>query len=34
MIPALVASSRGNSMDGNPRALADAELTQILEEML
>jgi alcohol dehydrogenase class IV len=34
MIPALAASSRGNSMDGNPRPLTDAELTQNLENML
>ncbi|MCA9016265.1 MAG: iron-containing alcohol dehydrogenase, partial [Planctomycetaceae bacterium] len=33
-IPALVASSRGNSMSGNPRALSDAELTRILEDLL
>jgi alcohol dehydrogenase class IV len=33
-IPALVHGSRGNSMDGNPRALSDAELTEILESML
>jgi alcohol dehydrogenase class IV len=31
-IPALVAGSRGNSMNGNPRELADEELTRILEE--
>lgn len=33
-IPALVPSSRGNSMSGNPRELSDAELTQILEGIL
>ncbi|QDV50719.1 iron-containing alcohol dehydrogenase [Gimesia fumaroli] len=33
-IPDLVASSRGNSMSGNPRELSDAELTQILEDLL
>ena len=33
-IPFLVRDSRGNSMSGNPRELSDAELTQILEEML
>jgi alcohol dehydrogenase class IV len=33
-IPALVAGSRGNSMDGNPRTLSDGELSEILEEML
>jgi len=33
-IPALVASSRGSSMSGNPRDLSDEELTQILEEIL
>ena len=31
-IPAVVAGSRGNSMNGNPRPLTDAELTAILEE--
>lgn len=30
-IPALVAGSRGNSMNGNPREISDAELTEILE---
>lgn len=30
---ALVAGSRGNSMDGNPRALSDAELLQLLAEL-
>jgi len=33
-IPAIVRSSRGNSMSGNPRALSDDELTGILEQML
>ena len=33
-IPALVRDSRGNSMNGNPRDLSDAELTQILEDRL
>ncbi len=33
-IPRLVASSRGNSMNGNPRSLSDDELTSILEQML
>jgi len=33
-IPALVASSRGNSMSGNPVELSDEELTTILEELL
>jgi alcohol dehydrogenase class IV len=33
-IPALVRDSRGNSMDGNPRAVDDAELTRLLEEKL
>ena len=33
-IPAIVSGSRGNSMDGNPRSISDAELTAILEEML
>ena len=33
-IPTLVAQSRGNSMSGNPRDLSDAELTEILMEML
>ena len=33
-IPDLVASSRGNSMSGNPREIQDAELTQILEDLL
>jgi len=33
-IPALVASSRGSSMSGNPRELSDEDLTGILEGML
>ena len=33
-IPALVQSSRGNSMNGNPRAIPDAELAAILEAAL
>ncbi len=33
-IPKLVESSRGNSMNGNPRDLSDAELTAILAGML
>ncbi len=33
-IPQLVRDSRGNSMDGNPRRLADDELGQILEDLL
>jgi alcohol dehydrogenase class IV len=33
-IPVLVRDSRGNSMDGNPRAISDMELTQLLEERL
>lgn len=33
-IPALVTSSHGNSMSGNPRELSDDELTEILEAML
>ncbi len=33
-IPAIVRDSRGSSMSGNPRELSDAELTQILEDML
>lgn len=33
-IPAIVRDSRGNSMNGNPRALTDEELTRILEDML
>ena len=33
-IPALVKSSRGNSMSGNPREISDDELTAILEKML
>ncbi len=33
-IPALVKSSRGNSMDGNPCEVTDGELHKILEQML
>lgn len=33
-IPAIVASSRGSSMKGNPRDVSDEEITQILEAML
>jgi alcohol dehydrogenase class IV len=33
-IPAIVASSRGSSMSGNPRELSDEELTRLLEEIL
>jgi len=33
-IPDLVRSSRGNSMDGNPRLVSDEELTALLEEAL
>jgi alcohol dehydrogenase class IV len=33
-IPSLVKSSRGNSMDGNPRDVSDEELTALLEAML
>ena len=33
-LPALVRSSRGNSMNGNPRDVSDDELTRLLEEML
>jgi alcohol dehydrogenase class IV len=33
-IPAIVRDSRGSSMSGNPRELSDAELTEILEEIL
>ena len=33
-LPALVAGSRGNSMNGNPRDLSDAELEKILGDML
>jgi alcohol dehydrogenase class IV len=33
-IPALVKSTRGASMSGNPRELSDAELTEILEQTL
>jgi alcohol dehydrogenase class IV len=33
-IAELVAASRGNSMDGNPRAIGDSELREILEAMI
>jgi len=33
-IPAIVKSSRGASMSGNPRELSDEELTAILEELM
>jgi alcohol dehydrogenase class IV len=33
-LPAVVASSRGNSMTGNPRGLTDEELSSILEGMI
>ena len=33
-MPALVRDSRGNSMNGNPRSLSDADLTAILEGLL
>lgn len=33
-IPAIVESSRGSSMSGNPKDLSDEELTQILEDLL
>jgi alcohol dehydrogenase class IV len=33
-IPAIVKSSRGQSMSGNPRDVSDAELTRLLEKML
>ena len=33
-IPAIVGSSRGSSMSGNPRELSDEELTRILEQIL
>jgi alcohol dehydrogenase class IV len=33
-IPAIVKSSRGSSMSGNPRALSDEELSALLEEIL
>ncbi|MCC7086454.1 MAG: iron-containing alcohol dehydrogenase [Pirellulales bacterium] len=33
-IPTLVAASHGNSMSGNPRAIGDGELTELLENML
>ena len=32
-LPELVSGSRGNSMNGNPRELSDAELQVILEEI-
>jgi alcohol dehydrogenase class IV len=32
-IPALVQSSHGNSLDGNPRKISDAELLEILESL-
>jgi len=34
VLPALVAGSRGNSMNGNPRDVSDQELIEILEGML
>jgi alcohol dehydrogenase class IV len=34
MIPALVSGSHGNSLNGNPRSIDDAELTTILEQQL
>jgi alcohol dehydrogenase class IV len=34
VLPALVKSSRGNSMSGNPRQLTDPELAELLEAML
>jgi alcohol dehydrogenase class IV len=33
-LPALVRDSRGNSMDGNPQALEDGELAELLEGLL
>jgi alcohol dehydrogenase class IV len=33
-IPAIVKSSRGNSMSGNPRDVSDADLTRLLEKLL
>ncbi len=33
-IPAIVASSRGSSMSGNPREISDEELTELLEGVL
>lgn len=33
-LPELVASSRGNSMNGNPRSLTDEELMDVLEQIL
>ena len=32
-LPALVKGSRGNSMNGNPRELSDAELFDLLEAL-
>ena len=32
-IPAIVKSSHGNSLDGNPRKVSDQELTEILESL-
>ena len=32
-IPAIVASSRGNSMSGNPKEISDDELTTLLQAM-
>lgn len=33
-IPAIAAASRGSSMSGNPRELSDAELAELLEQIL
>lgn len=33
-LPAIVQGSRGNSMRGNPREVADSELTRMLEDLL
>ncbi|MEO1996195.1 MAG: iron-containing alcohol dehydrogenase, partial [Planctomycetaceae bacterium] len=33
-LPALVASSRGNSMHGNPREMSDEELSDLLESLM
>jgi alcohol dehydrogenase class IV len=33
-LPAIVASSRGSSMSGNPRQLTDDELLAVLEDVL
>jgi alcohol dehydrogenase class IV len=33
-VPLLVAGSKGNSMQGNPRQLSDNELTRLLEEIV